>query len=214
MTELTKKSPVKSNSTQNSKAQDEGAKAVAVVTNIMTQFSKALVNYRTREGIQQPELAERLDLGTARYNQYENLRDLNMESGSPIGLLVRFAQLEGLPLSELLSRFEGPSKGHSERLNLEKELAEKFTRLSSRDTQKFLDAINTENTTKSLINDNLVWWVNIGLDILQMPRKKRLEIEIEVQKSLLQECKDDIESKYRKDRIFAAMNEILDSKKS
>ena len=182
------------------------------IEQILSQFSRALISFRAKESLQQSQLAEKLDLGIARYNQYENLRDLNFDSGPPLGMLVRFAQLEGLPLSELIARFESSEKAEStDRQELESKLAKQFTRLSQESTEEFLRRISSESEKTKIKEDALVWWVKTGIDMLRLPRAKQLEIEIEIQKSLI-ESSDQVQAKLRRERIFTLMSELLASK--
>jgi transcriptional regulator with XRE-family HTH domain len=193
-----------------SKNANPADKSNAEVMRLLDKFSRMLVEYREREGLDQKAMAEKLDIGQSRYNEIEKLRNLNPAFGVSLALLQRFAQLERMPISSVIEKMEGRHTKPAGRELLSDTLIEAFDGLSFGERDQFNREIMRSGSPS--IPNKLKWWVNLGLDLFSMKEKDQLEFEMSIHQYLLKSLGAKApDSQERRARTYAIMKEILES---
>jgi transcriptional regulator with XRE-family HTH domain len=160
-------------------------------------------------------MAEKLGIGIARYNQIENMRGLNPETGFSLGLLSRFAKLLDLPVSALLSRFEKETNqtNSTARLSIESELAPYFLRLNYEKLRKIVQAVSIESDSH-IMRDRMSWLISVGIDLFSLSLLDQLEFEMQIHQRILKSKSESAEAaQQRRERVIEIMAELLSEKK-
>jgi hypothetical protein len=179
------------------------------VMEIMKRLSKTLREFRECEGLLQDQLASRLDLSVVRYADLEKLQKINPEYGCSLALLVRLAQEKRLTLPDLIVELQGNKKRDSEKTELENDIVDLFGQIPFEKREEFVKVLGNKGKSETML-----WWVELGLDLMSLPEKKTLEIEMDIQRAVLESGQQsEAAGQERRVRIFKLMEKILESDK-
>lgn len=175
------------------------------------RLSELLLAYRTREGLDLKEMAERMGIGQSRYNEIEKNRNLNPDFGVSLAFLQRFADLEKKTLSALAASIQGQApSGASKRQQIDDEFLSTFSRVKL-DDRLDLIAAGKKKSEVEAIPDRIKWLVDLGLDLFSMDVRDQLEFEVRIHHLLLKEKhKSRITNEARRDRLTLILRKIID----
>lgn len=175
------------------------------------RLSELLLAYRTREGLDLKEMAERMGIGQSRYNEIEKNRNLNPDFGVSLAFLQRFADLEKKTLSALAASIQGQApSGASKRQQIDDEFLSTFSRVKL-DDRLDLIAAGKKKSEVEAIPDRIKWLVDLGLDLFSMDVRDQLEFEVRIHHLLLKEKhKSRLTNEARRDRLTLILRKIID----
>lgn len=180
------------------------------VLRLMERLSAKLIAYRKREEIDQKQMAELMNIGQSRYNEIENLRNLNPDFGISIAFLIRFAELEKTNLSTIIESLQDKKESHKARKkNSDEDFILAFSNVKSNEKELLcMTKNNVENST--VIPDRIKWLVDLGLDLFSLETKEQLEFEMRIHQMLLKEkSKNRLSLEQRRGRLTSIMRELI-----
>ena len=180
------------------------------VLRLMERLSEMLIAFRKREGYDQKQMADLMNIGQSRYNEIEKLRNLNPEFGVSVAFLMRFAELEKTTLGHIVEEIQEKKESLKvKKKNSEELFFQAFSGVKLNEKELLCTAKNKQVET-TVIPDRVKWLVELGLDLFSMETKEQLEFEMGIHQLLLKEKgKGRLSQDQRRTRLTAIMRELI-----
>ena len=178
---------------------------------LVERLSELLIAFRKREGLDQKQMAELMDIGQSRYNEIEKLRNLNPDFGVSLAFLLKFSELEKTNLSTIAEAIQTKQPGApTKRDQIDEALLKAFAGVKLEHRNQLSLVKNAPHESEA-IQDRIKWLIDVGLDLFSLSTQEQLEFEMRIHQQLLKaKIKGRLNQDERRQRLTSIMRELIE----
>ena len=178
---------------------------------LVERLSELLIAFRKREGLDQKQMAELMDIGQSRYNEIEKLRNLNPDFGVSLAFLLKFSELEKTNLSTIAEAIQTKqADAPTKRDQIDESLLNAFSGVKLEHRNQLSLAKSAPHESEA-IQDRIKWLTDLGLDLFSVSTQEQLEFEMRVHQQLLKaKSKSRLTQDERRQRLTLIMRELIE----